>query len=286
MATSRFTIRPMEPSELNIALQWAAREGWNPGLHDAGCFYAADPQGFFLGLLDDQPVGCVSAVRYGEDFGFLGLYIVDPAHRGEGYGEQLARVAMEHLGQRNMGLDGVVAMQESYRKSGFILAYRNMRYLGLTGQAVGAAPDTHAVVPLSWVPFDSLVAYDRQLFPGPRDAFLRVWINQPDSVALGCVEDEQLRGYGVLRTCQEGYKIGPLFADNSDIAERLYQALTASVPTGRQVFLDIPESNAHALALVERHKMEMVFETARMYSGEDPQQPMERIYGITTFELG
>ena len=38
----------------------------------------------------------MSAVRYGERFGFLGLYIVKPQHRGKGFGIKLWRAAMEH----------------------------------------------------------------------------------------------------------------------------------------------------------------------------------------------
>nr|WP_255775516.1 GNAT family N-acetyltransferase [Microbulbifer sediminum] len=276
----------MHPSELCIALDWARREGWNPGLHDAACFYAADSHGFFIGLLGEEPVGTISAVRYGEDFGFLGLYIVDPAYRGSGYGEKLAEAAMSYLGGRTMGLDGVVAQQENYRSAGFGLAHRNIRYLGLTGQGAASAQGTHSVVPLSWVPFAAITAYDCEVFTAPREHFLRAWISQPDSVALGAVENGQLYGYGVLRTCHEGYKIGPLFADDADLAERLYLALTACVPTGRPVYLDIPEANSHALALAERHRMEMVFETARMYSGTPPGIPIERVFGITSFELG
>jgi len=47
----------MNEDELNLALEWAAAEGWNPGLDDAKCFYAADPNGFFLGELAGEPVG-------------------------------------------------------------------------------------------------------------------------------------------------------------------------------------------------------------------------------------
>jgi hypothetical protein len=38
-------------------------EGWNPGLHDDVAFYAADPHGFLIALIDSEPVGCISAVR-------------------------------------------------------------------------------------------------------------------------------------------------------------------------------------------------------------------------------
>ncbi|MDP2934013.1 MAG: GNAT family N-acetyltransferase, partial [bacterium] len=46
LATNSLTIRPMVRTELDLAIEWAASEGWNPGLQDANCFYAADPEGF------------------------------------------------------------------------------------------------------------------------------------------------------------------------------------------------------------------------------------------------
>src|ERR1700754_624217 len=114
-----FTVRPMRLDEVEHAIQWAQQEGWNPGLHDAACFRAADPDGFFIGTLRDEPVGSISAVRYGEHFGFIGLYIVKPEFRGEGFGFRIWQHAMAYLAGRNIGLDGVVAQQDNYRQSGF-----------------------------------------------------------------------------------------------------------------------------------------------------------------------
>ncbi|MDD4242632.1 MAG: hypothetical protein PHG54_14480, partial [Smithellaceae bacterium] len=59
-------IHCMNREEVGLAVEWAAREGWNPGLHDAECFYAADPRGFFLARRDGEPVGALSAVAYDE----------------------------------------------------------------------------------------------------------------------------------------------------------------------------------------------------------------------------
>ena len=56
----------MRREEIAFAMDLAATEGWNPGLHDAECFYAADPGGFLIGELAGEPVGCISAVSYGE----------------------------------------------------------------------------------------------------------------------------------------------------------------------------------------------------------------------------
>src|SRR5438128_8232837 len=151
----------MTRQEVVTAIEWAAAEGWNPGLHDAACFYAADPNGFPVGLLEDEPVATISVVKYGASFGFLGLYIVKSSHRGRGYGLQLWHAGLAYLGQRTIGLDGVVAQQTNYRNSGFELVYRNIRYQGTGGVHV---PEDRRIVPLSSIPFNEVNAYDRSLF--------------------------------------------------------------------------------------------------------------------------
>ena len=254
MQKAPYTIRPMTRPEIDLAVDWAAAEGWNPGLHDAGSFFAADPEGFLVGLLDGEPVATISAVRYGSGFGFVGFYIVRPSHRGQGYGLRLWNAAMQRLAGRTVGLDGVVAQQDNYRKSGFVLAHRNVRHAGRA--------------------------------PAPRTAFLRAWLAQPDSHSLGIVEDGELVASGTIRACREGHKIGPLHATTEAAADALFRTLCARVPAGDAVYLDLPEPNAAARALAARHGLQPVFETARMYAGGMLALPLDRIYGITTFELG
>jgi GNAT superfamily N-acetyltransferase len=278
-----YRIRPMAREELGLALDWAAAEGWNPGLHDAPCFYAADPQGFLLGLLHEEPVACISVVKYGAAFGFLGFYIVKPDFRGRGLGFALWQAGMASLAGRNVGLDGVLAQQDNYRKSGFALAWRNIRHEGIGG---GEASADSRLVPLASLPFEVVRAYDSIFFPADRGAFLRCWIAQPGSTAIGLMESDRLKGYGVLRPCREGYKIGPLFADDPAIAESLFLALKARAGAAEKIYLDTPEGNPQALALARRHSMNVSFETARMYTKEVPPVPMDRFYGVTTFELG
>ncbi len=274
-------IAPAGPDGLASMLEWAAREGWNPGLDDAEPFRAADPEGFLIGRLAGAPVGCISVVRYPGDFGFLGFYIVVPGHRGHGHGLALWRAGLAHLDGCNVGLDGVVAQQANYRKSGFQLAHRNVRF----GGTVAARPlDDPRVVPLERVPFAEVLAYDRSCFGFERRAFLERWIARP-RVAAGFVERGRLLGYGVIRACRQGFKIGPLFADRADAAEALFLALAAEA-RGSPLFLDPPEPNGEAVALARRHGLAPVFETARMYTRGDPGLPLSRIWGITTFELG
>jgi GNAT superfamily N-acetyltransferase len=275
-----FIVRTMSADEVAMSVEWAAAEGWNPGLHDPHCFREADPAGFFVGVCRGEPVACLAAVAYDERFSFIGLYIVKPAFRGQGFGLRIWQHGVRYLGDRNIGLDGVVARQASYAKSGFRLAYRNIRYQGRV-DGIGCAHVAAAVD----VPFEQLLAYDRRCFPAARERFVSVWIAQPDTVALATIDGGRVAGYGVIRRCKVGCKIGPLFADDAGIATGLVRALAARIP-GEVITPDVPETNPAAVALAERHGMSSVFETARMYTKEVPAIAIDRVFGVTSFELG
>jgi hypothetical protein len=135
-------------------------------------------------------------------------------------------------------------------------------------------------------PFAEIAAYDRLCFPAPRDAFLRCWLASPNAVSYAVASTGRLQGYGTIRRCWEGFKIGPLFADDSATADILFRALCHSTNGQGPVFLDTPEPNASAIALAEGYGLTRVFETARIYTGETPNIALERVFGVTTFELG
>jgi ribosomal protein S18 acetylase RimI-like enzyme len=270
--------RPLTRAELDVSLDWAQAEGWNPGLGDADCFWQADEAGFLGLFLARRLVASISVVAYDSMSAFLGLYIVAPEFRGRGLGLRLWQAGMAQLGARSVGLDGVVAQQDNYARSGFRLAWRNQRYEGRGG---GSEPP--GLVPVAAVPFAEIAAYDRGAFAAPRDRFLTCWTGRHEGRAI--VEAGRLRGYGVIRRCRVGWKIGPLFADDSESAETLFAGLAAQV-LAEPIFLDVPQPNAAAVALAERHGMTPCFETARMYAGGRPDLPLARIFGITTLELG
>jgi GNAT superfamily N-acetyltransferase len=279
MEETNFAVRRMNRDDVDLAVDWAASEGWNPGLNDADCFFAADPKGFFIAEMDGVPVGSISAVAYDETFGFMGFYIVRPDLRCQGIGMALWRAAMEYMGERVIGGDGVVAMLDKYALSGFRIAHRNARYEGI------GRVSSSRLVDLADVPLPELVAYDRRFFPATRTTFLKSWISQTGSSCQAVTAGSRLVGYGVIRPCRRGFKVAPLFADTPDIAEELFTSL-ASFARDEPVLLDIPVCNQAAQQLVERHAMTMVFETARIYRGSTPILPLDQIYGITSFELG
>ncbi len=279
---SEFHIRLMARNAVGLAIDWAVREGWNPGLEDLDAFYATDPNGWFATETEDgQVIACTSAIAYDDTFGFMGLYIVDPAYRKAGHGMILANFSRDYLGKRNIGIDGVVEMQSHYKQWGFQMAYNNIRY-----KSIGGGKVLDSTQPYDTSLFGAVSAYDQRFFPTPRRTFLKAWLSQPKACCRVVLDGEKIvGGYGMIRPCHAGFKIGPLFADNAEIAEVLFCTLSAQVP-GEPVFLDVPEPNKAAMSLAKRYSMEKVFETARMYTQEMPDIELQGVFGVTSFELG
>jgi GNAT superfamily N-acetyltransferase len=268
-------------------VEWAAAEGWNPGLGDASIFWDTDPGGFVCAERAGEVVGTGSTVAYGREFGFMGFFIVRPDLRGQGIGRDFWIWRRDRLRTRlgpgaAIGMDGVFAMQPFYARGGFVFSHRNLRLAG-TGQG-GASVDP-ALVELGSLPFEQVAGFDRHHFGFSREVFLRRWIRPEGGLALGFLDGDRIRGFGVVRPCRTGFKIGPLFAETPEVADALFVALSGHAG-GESVFLDVPENHPAALELGRRHQLTESFGCARMYHGPAPELPWNQIYGVTTFELG
>lgn len=288
-----YVTRRMERAELDLAIGLAAAEGWNPGLHDAGGFWAADAGGFHIGLLEGRVAATLSGVRYRDGgrpvFDFIGLYIVAPELRGRGYGKRLWDHVRAGLAAPTVGLDAVTAQEATYRRDGFETFRRSLRHAGDPGAAPADWLAAPGLRPLADFPWPEVLAYDRRCFPAPREAFLRAWTSLPGHVALGLARGGprgvELAGFGVVRPCRAGSKIGPLFADDEEAARTLLRGLCASAPA-LPVCFDTPGTNPSAAKLAEELGLRPVFETVRMYRGPAPDMDLGREFGVTSFELG
>ncbi len=279
---SHYTIHHMDAADVNIATNWAAKEGWNPGLNDAKSFYAADPHGFFIGKLHDQVIATASAIAYDDTFGFFGLYIVAPEYRQRGYGLQLTTACLDYLNDRCVGLDGVVNMVDRYERLDYKAAHENTRYCL---KNIPTLPSHPQVSKITQAHFTDLCAYDRLHFPAPRINFLRAWLYQDNAHALVYIDKDNVAGYGVIRPCREGYRVGPLFANTAMIARALLETMCATVTSG-PIYIDVPRPNQAALDLVQSYAMIPTFTTIRMYRHGFPQLRLANIFGITSLELG
>lgn len=249
----------------------------------------------------------ISAVRYGDNYGFIGLYICAEEFRGNGHGTALFRHALRHLEGRVVGLDAVEAQQTNYAKHGFVLAHQTIRFAGDLAVDVSssiAAPPTppaaaagegndggiQAVTPDN---IGLVLTYDEKQFPAPRKEFTRAWLTTPGHIARVAIEDGVVRGYGVLRPCVDGAKVAPLFAASVEVAELLAKALVAAAaavasraPASVKIFVDVPEPNNEGVRMAERMGLSKISATGRMYLGPAPKLPLDQTFGFTSLELG
>ena len=278
--------KKLDKQGLLTLVEWATKEGWNPGLHDAEAFWSTDSDGFYGYFIADEMIGGGSLVSYSGHFGFMGFFIMKPEYRGMGLGRQLWYQRRDLLLSRlqpdaPIGMDGMVAMQDFYAKGGFKLAFKDLRYV-----RVGEKFDYHqAVTSITEEDFIQLSDYDKSCFGYDRRNFITYWIHLPESSCYKYAVGGEIKGYAVVRKAFIGYKIGPLFANDYGIAEELYKACL-SFANKEQVYLDIPLVNESANRLVDKFNATMVFECGRMYYGQPPILPVEKIFGITSYELG
>jgi hypothetical protein len=181
------------------------------------------------------------------------------------------------------GPRGVVEQQNNYAKLGYKIAHNNRRCVGKTFKAGETFPD---VVSIADIDIDDLVDFDALFFPARRPQFLENWLVQPGTSSFAKLNGRNIAGYGAIRECRQGYKIGPLFANTPQIARELLVTLVGSVEAGELFYLDFPEVNKAAKKLTNELRMRKVFETARMYSGLFPGIDLDKVFGIASFELG
>lgn len=307
----------MTEDDLVKTMEWARTEKWDPGDADALSFPTTDEEGFFMGHLEGEPIVAVSAVRYGEKHGFIGLYICKPQYRGRGHGLAVFQRGMEHLEGRVVGLDAVAAQRSNYEKQGFVLAFQTIRFEGTlaavvddhfpeastssaTAAAAAAAPPPGdggggggdgSHVSIQKVEgrrlVDLVVEFDNEHIMTPRERFARAWLATPGHISRVAINgDGTVAGYGVLRPSHGSAKVGPLFAHSVEVAEKLLRAMAAGAPPLTKILLDVPEPNVDAVALAERMGLSRLWETGRMYRGPAPSLPLEHIFGFTSLELG
>jgi GNAT superfamily N-acetyltransferase len=265
---------------------WAQKEGWNTGPYDADVYYATDPDGFYGFHYNGELIAGGSIVSYDGNFGFMGFFIVKPEYRSHGIGRKLWYLRRDTLLSRlknraAIGMDGVVDMQPFYQKGGFEIAFRDVRY---ERKGTSFDIDVH-ISSIETSDYESILAYDEMCFGFPRPQFLIPWLEIPGNKTFKYVENGRLKGFAIIRKANAGYKICPLFADNATVAEALYKACLHAAE-GAAVFLDISMHNEAAKALVKKYEANYVFECARMYLGTPPNIDINKVFGITTFELG
>ena len=302
------SIRPLTPGDIPTVTGWARREGFTPGLGDVAIYRQTDRQGLWVGWLGPEPVGCVAGVRYNAAYGFIGLFLVVPEHRGKGYGLALWSHALGHLADVPcVGLEAALDRVEDYASWGFAPASPTTRWWRPGDRDIAIPPPwpsrpeelapSATSRPLSpWcllegaaIPEGSVQRFDAQREPSPRPHFLRQWLHHPAGTVHALMDQAgTCHGFGRIRPCLlkegEGWRIGPLVADGPDAAQALLEGLLQRQPG--TALIDVPGANPGAGRVLEALGFAPLSHTLRMYRGPAPRVTLADVYGLACLELG
>ncbi|SBO42255.1 GNAT family N-acetyltransferase [Cyanobium sp. NIES-981] len=285
-------IRTLSRRDIPQVVAWARAEGFCPGEGDVAIYRHTDRQGVWVKELNHQLIGCIAGVRYNAEYGFVGMFLVDPAQRGRGHGLSLWRTAMDHLADLPcVGLEAALGRVEDYRRWGFEPASPTQRWqLVASGEELaGPGRDGLELVQGEQLPQRAVQAYDAQREPSPRPHFLADWLGHPAGTVLALIDaGGQCHGFGRIRPCLlrrgSGWRIGPLLADDPALAERLLRGMLARHPG--VVLIDVPGANRGGDGLMERLGFHRTDTMLRMYRGRPPAVGLDEVFGLACLELG
>tara|TARA_Y100001968_G_C19365075_1_gene722065 strand:- start:174 stop:1067 length:894 start_codon:yes stop_codon:yes gene_type:complete len=297
MIDKSFNIRPLRTDDIPLVTSWSRKEGFTPGYGDVNIYRHTDNQGLWMGCLDKSPVGCIAGVRYNLEYGFIGLFIVEESQRGNGYGVELWKRALDHLSNvKCVGLEAAPNRVKDYETWGFKQSSLTTRWKLFIqeNKFSDLSSDTTKYESLDIIegcsiPRKIVHIYDAKRETSPRPHFLSDWLNHPSGKVLALIDSTRVcHGFGRIRPCLlkegEGWRIGPLIADDQYLAEILLRRLISRHPG--TVLIDSPGLNPLADNLFTKLGFRDVSKTIRMYKGSQPPLAMSEVYGLACLELG
>ncbi len=286
-------IREMSRNDLETAINWAKDEGWNPGKFDYNSYYATEKEGFLSLFLGNKMIASISIVRYQREdksmFAFIGLFIVKREFRKRGYGGMLWEFAMKRLQDiSSISLYAVPQQVKRYKKSSFFEDGRNNRFVMSESPSIDASTLVTNSMDKSNL-FRKMVGYDKQLWGASRNKFFNTALKQPETFAFVSIDaNGSIDGYGLIRPCIQGYRIGPFYSNSPEIAKLLTNVLVSYVPEGSNIIFDIPSQNRFSEAFAEYFNLDSYepANTISMVKGEKYYKGDETCYGLLSLEIG
>jgi hypothetical protein len=286
------TVNLMEPNDFKEINQWCIDEGWNLGLNDSYTYYKIDPQGHFI-LKNDETIASISLIKHSDSFFTLGPFIVNKKYRHQGAGEVIWNFAMTRMEKEHpdslIVLYAVSAQVNRYKKSGFKPVLVNQRWY-IHSNPTDSSFSSSNCYPLTSELIPKVSLYDKTNYFTNRELIFIDLIKKPEVNALVFMDHNAVKGFGFIRRCVRGYRIGALVAETQEIAQSLLSGLLKFC-NEEPVFLDVPECNPHGRACMN------VFHAARkpeedtvtMIKGPQVEQHIkkwEQHYGLLSLEIG
>ncbi len=269
-------IRLLCREDIPGALRLCRFAGWNQTEEDWLRILRLEPEGCFALDAGGELAATATAITFGQELGWIGMVLTDPAHRGKGFATALMERAIAWLEERQVQwikLDATDLGRPIYLKLGF----EDEEWVERWARPPGNSPRT-AVDPLRW---DREL--DRAAFGADRSRLLEDLARTGESASSG-------GGYAFGRPGANAAYFGPCVSRDVSDARILLQWFLGE-HAGETVYWDILPANRAALELAQEFGFERRRQLVRQARpGVANPAPLERrnefVFAIAGFEYG
>ncbi len=286
------SVRCMTPDDLNLVVDWCKEEGWNIGLYDFHMYYKLTLRGHLMFLYENEPIGAISIIQHSDDFLTIGPFIVKNGYRGKGYGSQIWQQAIALIEQENytVSLYSVPAQVDFYQKRGFQTKFKNKRWELFHENQTLIKEEAAPCEDFSSDNLLSVSQYDQSIFSISRQKIFEELLKISAVKGFVLKNEGLITGFGLIRPCVKGWRVGPLFANTPESAKIIFTKLL-SVVSDEKIIIDVPSANKFAQVFAEYFNLTAVSadDTEAMFTGNEPKQLLEHInenYGVFSLEIG
>ncbi|WP_255171464.1 GNAT family N-acetyltransferase [Natrononativus amylolyticus] len=279
--------RRLTADDLADALELSRQAGWNQVAADWQRLLALSPEGCFAGTVDGQLVATTTVITYGDDVSWIGMVLVDEAHRSQGYGSRIFERGLEYArerGGRRLGLDATHLGEPIYEKYGFERVAPVFRWQGTLSDNDGEHR-AESAEPLESELLDAVCAFDRNALAVDRTDLVRELVAEPDVRGFVVGDSASVDGYAFVRPGRTHRQIGPIVASDSRTLEALLAAVTTALGE-RAVIVDAPE-RAGVEAALEAAGLDRTRELVRMTHPDRAELLLsDSVCGLVDFAFG
>ena len=222
MQASLIDIQKFEPQHLDAAVELSRQTGW-PHRREDWALMLSLSKGF-VAVENGRVVGTAMATLLGDSCATVNMVIVDEAMRGRGLGRQLLQAVVDAAENRECRLVATAEGLPLYEKMGFVACGEVRQHQGIPTAAEKPANVAWAetIVPAE------LAALDAQAFGADRTALFAELAHRARFAMVK--QQGVIKGFAGLRAFGRGEVIGPVVAENAEIAKDLIAFMFSERP--------------------------------------------------------
>ena len=279
------TLRRLQEQDLDGTLRLSQAERWSHRLEDWQ-FHFRLARGWVACDEDGKVLGTASWWAYGEQFGTVGLVLVDQAHQGQGIGRKLMDVVMSDAGPRVLQLVATKAGLTLYQRCGFHEHHGIRQHQGIATQIPAFAPlPDIALRTVLLADLEDVCEMDAAAFGANRRQLISAILNDGSGGGVLARRNGRLAGFALQRQSGRGTTIGPVVAEDESLAIALIaHQLTTN---GSFTRVDVPADARQLADWLETAGIVCVDQVTTMVRGNLRQERAQvRVFGLVSQALG